>query len=52
MDCRDALLTLLDQVDYTVGNCMPNDMVAAVLPQEVITLCREAIRQSEKPESD
>lgn len=42
MDCRTALLTLLDQVDYTAGNCRPNEMVGAVLSKEVIALCRQA----------
>jgi hypothetical protein len=46
MDCRTALLTILDQVDYTSGNCRPNEMVGAVLPKEVIALCREAAQQS------
>lgn len=42
MDCRTALLTLLDQVDYTAGACRPNEMVGAVLDKRVIELCREA----------
>ncbi len=36
MDCKTALLTLLDQVDYTSGACRVNEMVGAVLPKEVI----------------
>ena len=43
MDCRTALATVLDQVDYTAGNCRPNEMVGAVLPKEVIVLARQAI---------
>lgn len=46
MDCRTALLTLLDQVDYTAGNCRPNEMVGAVLDKRVIALCREAAQQT------
>jgi len=42
MDCRTALLTLLDQVDYTAGNCKANDPVGGVLPVSIIKLCREA----------
>lgn len=42
MTPREALLLLLDQVDYTARNCQPNEMVGAVLPVEVIKLCREA----------
>jgi len=43
MDCRTALLTVLDQVDYTSGACGVFEMVGAVLPKEVITLARKAI---------
>ena len=43
LDCMTALLTLLDQVDYTASGCSPTEMVGAVLPKEVIILCREAI---------
>jgi len=43
MDCKTALLTILDQVDYTAGNCRATEMVGAVLPKEVIKLAREAI---------
>ncbi len=43
MDCRTALLTVLDQVDYTNGACRMNEMVGAVLPKEVIALARKAI---------
>ena len=46
MDCRTALLIILDQVDYTAGNCRPNEMVGAVLSKEIIALCREAAQQS------
>ena len=49
MDTRTALQTLLDQVDYTVGNCGLTEMVGAVLPKEVISLARDAIQQ--KPET-
>lgn len=38
-----ALLTVLDQVDYVAGNCRVNEMVGAVLPEEVITLSRAVI---------
>jgi hypothetical protein len=40
---KAALLTVLDQVDYTRGACAPTEMVAAVLPVEVIALARKAI---------
>lgn len=44
---KDALQTLLDQVDYTNKACAPTEMVAAVLPTEVIAICRDAIKQEE-----
>lgn len=43
MDCRTALLTVLDHVDYTKGACGLTEMVGAVLPKEVIALARKAI---------
>jgi hypothetical protein len=49
MDCRTALLTLLDQVDYTAGNCRPNEMVGGVLPKEIIAMCRKAAEQGVHP---
>ena len=48
MDCRTALLTVLDQVDYTKGNCGVTEMVGAVLPKEVIALARKAIAEADK----
>ena len=43
MNCRTALLTVLDQVDFTQGACSFTEMVGAVLPKEVIALARQAI---------
>lgn len=40
---KEALLLLLDQVDYTKGNCGPTEMVSAVLTPEVLSICRQAI---------
>lgn len=40
-----ALLLLLDQVDYTNGNCSLTEMVAAVLPREIIVIAREALKK-------
>lgn len=40
---REALLVLLDSVDYTSGACGPTEMVGAVLPGSVIRLAREAL---------
>ena len=45
MDCRTALLTVLDQVDYTSGACSLNEMVGACLPKNVIALARQAITE-------
>lgn len=49
MDPATALRVLLDQVDYTKGACTPTEMVGAVLPREVITLCREALAKHAAP---
>lgn len=46
MTLRDALLTVLDQVDYTARACSPTDMVAAVLPVEIIALARRALHEN------
>jgi hypothetical protein len=43
MNTREALLLILDQVDYTAGNCGLTEMVGAVLSKEVIDICRKAI---------
>ena len=40
---KAALLTVLDQVDYTVGACSITNMVGACLPADVITMARAAI---------
>ncbi len=48
MDCRTALLTVLDQVDYTAGNCRQTEMVGACLAKEVIALAREAIAEADR----
>lgn len=43
MSCKTALMTLLDQVDYTSGACRVNEMVGAVLPAAIIALAKQAI---------
>lgn len=45
---REALLTVLDQVDYSNGACRLTEMVGAVLPVEIIALAREALAAEEK----
>lgn len=52
MNCRTALMLVLDNVDYTAGNCRMNEMVGACLPKEVIALAREAIKSEEPVEQD
>lgn len=42
-ELRTALLLVLDCVDYTHGNCRMNEMVAAVLPKEIIERARKAV---------
>jgi hypothetical protein len=49
MTCRDALLLVLDQVDYTAGACSLTEMVGAVLPKEVIQKAREALHVEQAP---
>jgi len=39
---RQALLLVLDQVDYTSGACGLTEMVGAVLPKEIIVQARSA----------
>jgi hypothetical protein len=43
LNVREALLLLLDQVDYTEGNCGITEQIGAVLDREVIKTCREAL---------
>lgn len=43
---REALLTVLDQVDYDAGACGLTDMVGACLPIEVIRLARQALKDN------
>lgn len=53
-DLLAALRTVLDQVDYMADppNCRLNEMVGAVLPQEVIALARAAIARADPPGTD
>lgn len=46
MDLTVALMTVLDQVDYTVGACRMVDMVGACLDQKVIKQARDAIAKA------
>ena len=45
MNEREALLLILDQVDYKANNCSITDMIGAVLPVEVIDKCRDALNE-------
>lgn len=48
---RDALLLVLDQVDYTRKACTPDEMVGAVLSREVIAIAHAALAQPDpKPD--
>src|ERR1051325_2877127 len=51
LTAREALLTVLDQVDYTRGACSPTEMVGAVLPRQVIELARNAAALAAPPAS-
>jgi hypothetical protein len=44
---RSALLVVLDQVDYTAGNCGLTEMVGAVLDRGVIAKARGVLRGGE-----
>jgi hypothetical protein len=46
-ELEDALLTVLDQVDYTAGACGLTEMVGACLPMEVIKLARAALAEKD-----
>ncbi len=48
MNCKTALQTVLDQVDYTNRACSPTEMIGAILPREVILLAKEAIANEDK----
>lgn len=52
MNVATALRTLLDQVDYTAGACRPNELVGAVLPAEIIKLCRDALAADAAKQSE
>lgn len=43
---RAALLTVLDQVDYTAGACSVNEMVGAVLPVQVLRMARRVAEEA------
>lgn len=42
---RQALLLLLDQIDYTSYACAPFDMVGACIPPEVLVICHKALQE-------
>lgn len=41
---REALLLVLDQVDYIAGNCRANEPVGAALPSAVIARAHDALK--------
>lgn len=46
MNCREAVLLMLDQVDFTRGACSPFEHVGAVLPPLVLAAANAAYRLS------
>ena len=42
---RQALMVILDCVDYTSGACGLTEMVGAVLPEDIIIKAREALKE-------
>lgn len=43
LSTSEALRLILDQVDYTAGACNLTELVGAVLPEDVIATCRQAL---------
>lgn len=43
---REALMLLLDNVDYTEGACSVTEMVGAILPREILVKANQAKRLS------
>ncbi len=43
-----ALNLILDSADYRRGACRINEMIAAVLPDEILTRAREAINHAKQ----
>ncbi len=41
---REALALILDNADYTRGNCRVNELVGAVLPKEILAKARAALK--------
>ena len=46
----EALLTILDAIDYKAGNCSGTDMVAAVLPEVLIDNARTTLKEAHRNE--
>ena len=46
MTVGEALRTILNAVDYTSGACGPTEMVAAVLPVELIERANKALEET------
>jgi hypothetical protein len=46
MTLREALLLLLDHVDYTKGACILTEMVGAVLPLSVLDLIHQVLKDT------
>lgn len=42
----EAVLLLLDNVDYVLGNCAPTEMVGAVLPKEILIRVRRILDET------
>jgi hypothetical protein len=51
LNLREALELVLDQVDYTRGACAPTEMVAAVLPVNVLTIAHDALTRDAQERS-
>jgi hypothetical protein len=52
MDCKTALITVLDQIDYTTRACQIYEMVGSVLPRVIIDMARDAIKNDNDTEQN
>ena len=44
-DIKSSVQVLLDCIDYTSGNCKPNEPIGGILPKRVIELVKESLQR-------
>lgn len=42
-NCYEALQLILNDIDYTAGNCRVNEAVGAVLSDEALAIAKKAV---------